>query len=341
MKLPKISDFSLKDKRVLLRLDTDIPIEDGKVADDFRLKSAIQTLEFLQKNASKIIILGHLGNPKSLRKDFSLKPIATYLAKLLKEKIPLINIEKVEKVEQIGKEKIVMLENLRFDNGEEENDPEFAKRLASLGDFYFNESFADCHREHASIVSLPKFLPHAAGFHLLEEVENLSRVLENPKHPVIIIVGGGKTDKAKYVDKLLSLADWVLIGGLLPRVISSYCRMEDGKSCVVAGHLIPSGGDIDQASAVNFAAIAANAGTIVWNGPLGEYEKKEFRHGTEVVAKAIIENADAFKVVGGGDTVAVLKNLGFLSKINWVSTGGGAMLEFLAEGTLPGIEALK
>lgn len=351
MGLPTLSNARLKGKRVLLRLDTDVPIGGGNVVDDFRLTVALPTIDHLLSQRAKVIILGHKGNPKSLsqslRKSLSLKPIASYLAKLLKEKISLLKIEQVEKLEQIDNEKIVMLENLRFDNGEEENDPEFAKRLAELGDFYINESFADCHREHASVVALPYEFKSksknsvAAGLHLIEEIKNLSRILENPVRPVVIIIGGAKTEKAKYIDKLLDIADWVLVGGLLPRVVESYCRMKDGKVCVAAGHLIPSGGDIDEASTTNFVAIASNAGTIVWNGPMGEYEKKEFGRGTEIVAQAIAQNKNALKIVGGGDTVQVLQSLGILDKMNWVSTGGGAMLQFLAYGTLPGIEALR
>ncbi|MBI4057759.1 phosphoglycerate kinase [Candidatus Microgenomates bacterium] len=337
MKLPIVSETSIKGRRVLVRLDTDVPLENGKVVDDYRLKSALPTLELLKKYAAQIIILGHIDHPQRRDTAFSIRPIANYLSDLLHEEITVVELEESKKEND---KKVRILENLRFNNGEEKNDSKFVKRLAQLGDFYINESFADSHRRHASIVGLPKLLPHGAGFHLTQEVEHLLRILEKPKDPVIIIIGGAKSDKVTYIDKLLDHADWVLVGGLLPRVVSSYCRMHDGRACVVAGFLDPTGRDIDEVSATNFAAMVANAGTVVWNGPLGEYEKETFRKGTEVVARALGES-DAYKVVGGGDTVAVLKNLGILDTMDWVSTGGGAMLEFLAEGDLPGLKALR
>ena len=340
MKLPTISDFNLKGKRVLLRADLDVSPKD-----DWRLQLLKPTLDHLIKSGAKTIIIGHRGRPQGVDGAFSLLPVAKKLEHIVKKEIQFIyDITGKETHDEIGKMQngyIVMLENLRFDKGEEENDPEFVKRLASLGDFYLNESFADCHREHSSIVGLPKLLPHAVGFRLQKEVENLGHILENPRHPVVVIIGGSKTEKAKYIDKLLDSVDWVLAGGILPYVVSSYCRSKDGKTCVAAAHLTPSGGDIDQASATNFAAIARVAGTIVWNGPLGEYEKKEYRSGTEIMAKAVAKNRDAYKIVGGGDTISALKKIGVLEKMDWVSTGGGAMLEYLAYGTLPGIEALK
>lgn len=345
MKLPKVSEFNLKDKKVLLRADLDVE------NDDFRLQTLKETLHYLIEIGAKIIVIGHRGRPQGIDGRFSLLPVAQKLGKLINKKINFVfDVTGQETKDEIGKMKngdVVMLENLRFDKGEEENDPKFAKRLALMGDFYLNESFADCHREHSSIVVLPLQFKSksnnstAAGFHLTEEIENLSRVLERPKRPVVIIIGGSKTEKAKYIDKLLDSVDWVLAGGLLPHVVSSYCRSKDGKTCVAAAHLTPSGGDIDQASATNFAAIARVAGTIVWNGPLGEYEKKEYRSGTEIMAKAVAQNRDAYKIVGGGDTISALKKIGVLEKMDWVSTGGGAMLEYLAYGTLPGIEALK
>lgn len=341
MKLPVLSDAKVKGKKVLLRLDTDVPIENGRVIDDFRLKTAPPTIKFLlEKNAEQIIILGKLGRPKGQDKRFSLRPVAKYLSGLIGEEIPLVEVGEVG---EIREKKLIMLENLRFEKGEEENSSEFAKKLSSLGEFYVNESFADSHRKHASIVALPqqfKSKNKVAGLRFVQEVENLSKILDNPKRPVVFIIGGAKADKIEYIERLLNHGDWVLVGGLLPRMVSSYCR-DDNKVCVVAAHLMPGGFDIDEASSINFAAIAANAGTIVWDGPLGMCEDKRYRHGTEVVARAVARNDDAFKVIGGGHTVPCLKSIGILGKMNWVSTGGGAMLEFLATGTLPGIEALQ
>ena len=342
--VPILSDAKIKGKRVLLRLDTDIPLYGNKVTDDFRLKVTCPTIEYLlHKGVGQIIILGKLGRPNGYDKRFSLRPVAKRLEKLLEEKITLVKVPKVSKVSEVPKEKIIMLENLRFDKGEEENDSKFVKKLASLGDLYVNESFADSHRKHASIVGVPREFKSKfkfMGFRFAQEIENLSKVLDNPKRPVVFIIGGAKSDKADYIDELLNYGDWVLVGGLLPRIVKSTLR-NDGKICVSAAHLLPGGFDIDSASAINFAAITAAAGTIVWNGPLGKYEESKYMHGTEIVARAVGANSDAFRVIGGADTAACLKKIGILDKMNWVSTGGGAMLEFLATGTLPGIEALK
>lgn len=326
-----------------MRADLDIQI--GHDDDDWRLKKLIPTLRHLLESQAKTIVIGHRGRPNGqVSGELSLAPVSKRLSKLLKEKINFVyditGKEAEDETSKIGLGEIVMLENLRFDIREEHFDPEFAKRLASFGDFYVNESFADSHREHASIVGIPKFLPHAAGLHFAREVENLSRMREKSKHPVVVIIGGAKTEKAKYIDRLLDIADWVLTGGLLPRIVSSFCRGRDGKACVSAGHLLPSGGDIDAASVANFSAIISQARTVVWNGPMGEFENPEYRKGTEQVAQAVVENRKSFKVVGGGDTISALQTLGILPKMNWVSTGGGSMLQFLAEGTLPGIEAM-
>lgn len=344
MKLPDLHSLKVKNQRVLVRADLDGPMED-----EIGLSHLLPTLKFLLQEQAKVIIIGHRGRPGgAIRGEFSLFPVSEHLSELLGQDVKFIydttGVEAEEEANQVGPGSAIMLENLRFDNREENCDPEFAKRLAVLGDFYVNESFANSHREHASIVALPREFKSknrvAAGLRFIEEVENLSRVMDNPGHPVVVILGGGKAEKAKYVDKLLDKADWVLVGGLLPRVVQSFCR-DDGKICVSAAHLVPSGSDIDEASATNFAAIISQAETIVWNGPMGEYEVPEFRHGTEVVARAVAQNSNAFKIAGGGDTTAALQSLGILAKINWVSTGGGAMLEFIAEETLPGIEALK
>ncbi|MBI3290497.1 phosphoglycerate kinase [Candidatus Microgenomates bacterium] len=351
VKLPTINDVKVKDKRVLLRLDTDVPLHfvQGKrvVEDDFRLKVTQPTIEFLlDRGASQIIILGKLGRPKGRDKRFSLRPVAKHLEKMIGKKITLINVPEVAKVPNVPKEKIVMLENLRFDDGEEENDSEFAKKLASLGQIYINESFADSHRKHASIVALPQHLKSKfknsvfAGLRFAAEVEHLEKVLVKSERPLVFIIGGAKSDKAAYIEKLMDIGDWVLVGGLLPRMVKSVFR-EDGKVCVSAAHLLPGGRDIDETSAINFAAIAANAGTIVWDGPLGMCEDKEFARGTEIVARAVARNENAFKVVGGGHTVPCLKKIGVLDKMNWVSTGGGSMLEFLVTGDLPGLKALR
>lgn len=347
MKLPKLENLQVKDKRVLLRLDLDVEVERVRdrvrVAEDFRLKVAIPTFKYLiEHGARKTVVLGHRGRPEGkIVESLSLSPVGGYLEKLLIKELGLSAQAGKEKIKNVD---VFMMENLRFDPREEENDPGFAKELAKEGDIYINEAFGASHREHASIVGLPRLLPHAAGLRLQEEVEMLSRVLDpstgsGPRGPVVFVVGGGKMDKVILVDKLLNRAEFVLVGGVLSKKLTSYCRERDGRMCVVAARLTQGGEDITPDSARNFAEIIKTAGAVVWNGPVGDIDNG-FWEGTQIIAGAVADS-HAFKIVGGGDTMRALQTLGLLEKMDWVSTGGGAMLEFLAYGDLPGLKALR
>lgn len=332
MDLPKLEDLQVKGKRVFLRLDLDVSIEKARVREDYRLRASIPTFKYLiEHDAKKIVILGHRGRPDGkIVNSLSLGPSGKYLEKLL--------------VKELGKEKVkntdvFMMENLRFDPREEKNDPSFAKELAKEGDVYVNEAFGASHREHASIVGLSRLLPHAAGLRLQAEVEALGKVLEDPKKPVVFVLGGGKMDKALFIDKLLDHGEFVLVGGVLSKRLVSYCREKDGRMCVVAARLTRKGEDITPDSARNFAEIIKSAGTVVWNGPMGDIDNS-FWDGTRDVAEAVAQSS-ALKIVGGGDTIRALQTMGLLEKMDWVSTGGGAMVEFLAYGDLPGLKALR
>jgi phosphoglycerate kinase len=322
MKLPQLKDFDFKEKRVLVRADLDVPLRDGSVADDTRIKECLPTIEYLLKQGAKVILLGHLGRPDGKEvPELSLAPVAEHIKKLLKRE------GEVEDFCYHGSldNNLYLLENLRFDPREEANDPVYAKELVAMGDFYVNEAFASSHREHASIVGIPKHLPHATGFHFQKEVENLSKAIENPKRQLVFIIGGAKPEtKMLFVEKFRRVADVVLVGGKLAE-----------KST-----LAESGLDINQQTVEKFKETIRKAGTIVWNGPMGKFEDKEWELGTREIAQAIAQSP-AFKIVGGGDTIAALTKFGLLEKMDYVSTGGGAMLEFLAHGTLPGIEVLK
>lgn len=347
-----MEDLQVKNKRVLLRLDLDVGIDRVRgrvrVTEDFRLRASVPTIKFLiEHGAKKIIILGHRGRPSFAKAtegkpeecfddSLSLGPIGKYLEKLL--------------IKELGKEKVedtdvFMMENLRFDPREEENDLEFARELAKEGDVYVNEAFAASHREHASIVALPQQFKSgsknsvAAGLRLQEEVEVLSRVLDNPKEPVVFVIGGGKMDKAILIDKLLDRAEFVLVGGVLSKGLVSYCREKDGRMCVVAARLTHKGEDITPDSARNFVEIIKTAGTVVWNGPMGDIDSG-FWDSTRIIADAVAASR-GYKIVGGGDTIRALQTMGLLEKMDWVSTGGGAMLEFLAYSDLPGLKALR
>lgn len=321
MDLPKLNNLDVNGKRVLLRLDLDTDPDPN----DLRIKSAEETLNYLKEKNAEIIILAHKGRPASAdataRQALSLKPFQQIFDKW------------GAKVE----------ENLRFDPGEESNDPEFAKKLASMGDAYVNEAFASSHREHASIVGIPSLLPHAAGFRFQKEIENLTKVFESPKRPLVFIISGVKEDKLDYVKAFESLADKILVGGRLPdymgdeQLVSVRLRRDDEK--VIVGNLIMDKEDITLNTIDRFDNEVSKAGTIVVSGPLGKYEEEGHRMGTEKVYKAVTASV-AFKVAGGGDTEKALTTLGLTDKFDWVSVGGGAMLEFLSKKTLPGIEAL-
>ena len=322
--LPKITDLDVSGKKVLLRADLDVDFDTKTNNEDIRLKSIIPTLEYLVEKNSKVIIIGHRGRPGGkIDEKLSLEPVSKIVEKLLKEKI---GEEKMKRV------KMEMLENLRFNPGEEANDGEFTKHLAGKGDIFINEAFANSHRSHASIVGLPKLLPHAAGFRFTQEVENLSKVLNNPERPVIFIIGGAKKDKLDYLPLLKKIADKVLVGGRLP----AYAKISNK---FLVANLLPDKEDITLNSIERFEEEIAKAGTIVLAGPMGRYEDKGHRQGTERVFKAVAQSS-AFKVTGGGDSLVVVQRFNLMEKFDWVSVGGGAMLEFLARGTLPGIQAL-
>ena len=330
MNLPRLENLDLNTKNVLLRLDLDVDVEDGKVTDDTRLKEAVPTIAYLQRQGVyKITVIGHRGRPDGrVVKDLSLEPVGKALEEILQEELG-------HKADALDLE---MLENLRFDPREETSSLEFAKELAKDKDVYINEAFGVTHRDHASITKLPKLLTSAAGLHLQEEIENLEKVLEDPKRPLVFVLGGGKMDKVTYIDKLLEYADWVLVGGVLPQKVKSYCN-SSGNMCVSAAHLTHDLKDITPDSAKNFASVIKDAATIVWNGPMGDIDSNHW-DATRIVASAIVET-DAFKIAGGGDTLRMLQTLGISEKMNYVSTGGGAMLDFLAYKDLPGLKALR
>lgn len=372
MKLPDLRNSDLTEKKVLLRVDFDVPLKEQEserveeqewvVGDETRIRNALPTIDYLLAQNAKIILLSHLGRPEGVVvPNLSLAPVAEKLQELL----PQIKVELRFTIYdlRITNEAIILLENLRFNQGEEGNDLKFTQALASLGEFYINDAFAVCHREHASIVGLPKLLPHAAGFSLLREVEVLSSVLENPKRPVVVILGGVKEDKLEAVPGLLNFADKILIGGKLPSIISSFeflpqsgipLRGAISSEKVVIGELNQGGKDITLETVEKFGEIIEKAGTIVWAGPMGKYEEDltssaswrtslgagKWDVGTREIGRAVVESG-AFTVIGGGDTEAALTKFGLVGKIDFVSSGGGAMLEFLADGDLPGLAALR
>jgi len=362
MKLPSVEDLKVKEKRVLLRTNYDVPlkkiqkpasrdsfgipkskIQNLVVEDETRIEESLETIKWLLENGAKVIAISHLGRPGGKKVlELSLRPVAEKLKEILNIKYKIANIH-IKNKKFLGfklSENLVLLENIRFWPGEEENNLDFAKELASLADFYVNEAFACSHRKHASIVGVPKFFPRqnqAFGFDFLKEIEILSKIRENPSRPVVLLLGGTKEDKIDYARKLVNWADWILVGGKLVEYDGIPSLLSHPK---ILGNLIKNGQDITMKTVEKFIEIILQGRTIVWAGPMGNFYDKRYERGTKEIAKAVI-GSGAFSVVGGGDTEVALSRFGLDKKISFISSGGGAMLEFLAEGTLPGIEVIK
>lgn len=360
-----LKQVNLKNKRVLVRLDLDVPRDKkGNVMDDSRLKEALPTLNLLKK-AKQVIIMGHSGRPEKFEKALTTDKIAEELEKLMKVKIKKLD----ESITIIPKDKFVMLENLRFHKEEQENNKKFAEVLASYADIYVNESFATSHREAASITGVAKLLPSYPGMHLEQEVKNISAIVKNIKHPLILVMGGAKLDKLEVLNSLVKKADAVLIGGAMMFTFMKALGIKTGKSKVgdetalakkilamkktvlpidavldnkktVKIEKIPSdraGYDIGIETALIYAEIIKKAKTVIWNGPMGYYEKG-FNKGDEIIAKAVIASK-AKSLIGGGDTTASLKK--YLKKFTYSTTAGGAFLELISGKKLAGVEVLS
>ena len=367
--LPKLEDLGdISGKRVLVRTDFNVPLDNGIIRDDLRIREAIPTLKYLVDNGAEVTACTHLGRPKGkFEEKYSLEPIRVRLNEMLPG--------------------IKLLDNLRFNSGEEANDPQFIEQLVAGQDIYVNDAFGASHRSHASITGPPQLLPSAAGRLLQNEVEILLRVRNKPKRPFVAILGGSKvSDKLGVIDALVQVVDKLLIGGgmcftflkaqgqqvgssLLEEGQIDYCKEllasgapivlphdftamdSDGKIGDPAvggtvrqmGNNIPdgwSGLDIGPGSAALFGDIIQESKTVLWNGPMGVFEDTRFSAGTKHVAQSMAENKASFTVIGGGDSAAAAKEFKFDTEIDHVSTGGGASLELIEKGTLPGIDAL-
>ena len=324
MNLPFLSATEFLGKRVLVRADLDLGEGLNFPENELlRLQALVPTLNFLADRRCSVTIIGHRGRPDGREvPELSLKPVETKLHELL----PGVEFR--------------VLENLRFDPREEANDEILAKMLAGTAEMYVNDAFANSHREHCSISALPKLMKAQGktvvlGLRFEKEIGNLSKVLVSPRKPVIFVISGLKKDKLDYIQKLANLADKVLVGGRLPEYLED---SSDGGRVVVA-RLNPDKEDITIRSIENFETEITQAGTIVLAGVLGKYEEEGHRLGTERIFAAVA-NSKAYKVVGGGDSVVAVYMLGLSDRFDWVSVGGGAMLEYLVAGTLPGIEVL-
>ena len=385
-----VRDAEVAGKRVLVRVDFNVPLDGGRVADDMRIQAALPTIESLRERGAATILVSHLGRPKGQPDPaLSMRPVGERLSELLGvpvQQAPAVTGPEVEGMaSDLGTGEVLLLENVRFEPGETENDPQLAEALAKLADLYVNDAFGAAHRAHASTEGVAHRLPAHAGLLLEREISELTGVVESPQRPLVVVLGGAKvSDKVGVIDRFLERADRILIGGAMcfsffraqgiptgdslveeegVKLAAEALERARGSSCELSlpvdlvlgerfdaatatresdGVEVPDGWmglDIGPRTAAAYAEAIAGAGTVLWNGPMGAFELEPFAAGTRRVAEAVAE-APGTTVVGGGDSVAALRQFGLDEKVDWLSTGGGASLELLEGKKLPGVEAL-
>lgn len=342
-----LSDFNVNNKRVLVRCDFNVPLDEkGNILDDFRIKQTLPTIKYLIDNKAKIILMSHLGEPDGkvvpeLRLDKIAEKLAEYLKFSVEKEDDCIGLDVENESNKLEPGRVLLLENLRFHKEETDNNPDFAKNLSYLGDIYVNDAFGVCHRDQASVTGVPKFLPSCAGLLLEKEIESLDKVIKNPKKPMAAIVGGTKVEtKSKFIDNISKVADFVIISGLIAKEVKEKNIKFKFPEKIISPNGQLDALDINAESIKVFQEKILQAKTILWNGPFGKFEDENYVAGTLAIANAIIESK-AFSVVGGGETVEFLNKQGMIDKFSHVSTGGGAMLSYLAGDKLPGLKALK
>jgi phosphoglycerate kinase len=389
-----IEDVDVRDKRVLIRVDFNVPQdENGAITDATRIRAALPTLRYLVEHGARVVLMSHLGRPKGVDPKWRLDPVAERLTELLGGQVrkvdDCVGPEVEAAVRDLGPGQVLLLENVRFHPGEEKNDPEFAKQLAALGDLYVNDAFGTAHRAHASTEGVAHYLPGFAGFLMARELDKLGGVLGEPPRPFIALLGGAKvSDKIGVIANLLPKVDALLLGGGMANTVVKAQGLEVGTSRVETEHLEKTAETVQQAKAqgqrlevpVDFIVandfknptevrtvpadqippgfmaldigpetvrryqeILRDAKTVVWNGPMGVFEDPRFAEGTRAIAGTLAEisQADANVIIGGGDSAAAVEQTGLAEKIDHISTGGGASLEFLEGQTLPGVAALQ
>ncbi len=381
-----VTDLDVKGKKVLVRVDFNVPLADGKVADDSRIQAALPTIQYLLDHGAAVILFSHLGRPKGVDLTFSMQPVAKHLGTLIDAPVAFAAdcigepAEAAAAALQPGQ--VLVLENTRFHEGEKKNDPEVAKQMAALADLYVNDAFGSAHRAHASTVGVTDYLPAAAGFLLEKEIKYLGNAIADPERPFVTILGGAKvSDKIGVIENLLGKSDRILIGGGMANTFFKAQGYEMADSLVEAEAIetaktllekageklllpvdvviadafdadaadqvmdvgdVPAGWrvlDIGPKTVEAFGAVIAEAGTVVWNGPMGVFEFDKFAKGTFAVAKAVAESG-ATSIIGGGDSISAINKSGLDDQITHISTGGGASLEMLEGKILPGLAAL-
>jgi len=385
-KIKKISDFNLSSKKVLVRLDLNVPFKNGKISDHTRIASSLPTLKEILKKKGIPVIISHFGRPKGKKNNnFSLKKIVSSLSKHLKKKVifskDCIGLEVKKVLENIKKDEIVLLENLRFHSGENSNNYNFAKKLTKYCDIYINDAFSASHRKHASIDKVAKLLPSGMGKNMEKEIINLNKFLKKPKKPLTAIIGGAKMEnKINLINSLLKKCKFLILGGGVANTFLKSNKFNIGKSIyekkqlknvikiqkkakknsckiILPIDLIVSGKpklvdyfnvnknhqilDLGNKSLFVISNIINKSKTVIWSGPLGYFEKKPYDAATNKIASLINSKKSLISVAGGGDTIAAIKKNKKYKNFNYLSTGGGAFLHWLEKFTLPGIEALK
>ncbi|MGV3464634.1 MAG: phosphoglycerate kinase [Heyndrickxia sp.] len=392
MNKKSIKDIDLAGKRVFCRVDFNVPLENGNVTDDTRIRAALPTIQYLMDQGAKVILASHLGRPKGkVVEELRLTPVAKRLSELLKKDIRKSNeaygeIAKSD-VDKLENGDVLLLENVRFYPGEEKNDPELAKAFADLADVYVNDAFGAAHRAHASTEGIAQYLPAVAGFLMEKELEVLGKALSNPERPFTAIIGGAKVkDKIGVIENLLEKVDNLIIGGGLAYTFVKAKGYEIGKSLleedkielaksfmekakqknvnfympldvvvaddfsdsankkVVSIEEIPADWealDIGPKTVELYKEVIQKSKLVIWNGPMGVFELDSFANGTKGVAQALADANDTYSVIGGGDSAAAVEKFNLADKMDHISTGGGASLEFMEGKVLPGVAALN
>ena len=391
MNKKSVRDVEVQGKRVFVRVDFNVPVENGKITDDTRIRETLPTIKYLIENGASVILASHMGRPdgkvvEELRLNAAAERLSELLGKSVAKADETVGAEVKAQAEKLQAGDVLLLENLRFNAGEEKNDSEFAKQLAELADLYVNDAFGAAHRAHASTAGIAEHLPAVSGLLMEKELDVLGKALSNPDRPFTAIVGGSKVkDKIEVINKMLEIADNVLIGGGLSYTFFKAQGHEIGKSLVDNEKLDLAKGFIDKAkdlgknfllpediivtddfsadantqevgidsipadwegidigpkTRAKYSEVIKNSKLVVWNGPMGVFEIEPFSHGTRAVAQACAETS-GYTVIGGGDSAAAAEKFGLADRMDHISTGGGASLEFMEGKKLPGVEALN